>query len=73
VAIRAARKAAWPGRVGDGRDESSVAAHADSRRQAREGPDPDEANAVLEAVAGLSDAYRAAVVLCELERSVASR
>jgi RNA polymerase sigma factor (sigma-70 family) len=66
VAVRAARKAL--ARTCRRRSrESLVAEVPDVPARAGDAPDPDDARAVLEAVAGLSDAYRAAVVLCELE------
>jgi RNA polymerase sigma factor (sigma-70 family) len=75
VAIRAARKALARACRRRSR-ESPVAVVPDMPARPVVGPDPDEARAVLEAVAGLSDAYRSAVVLCELEgrsRAAAAR
>ncbi len=66
VAVRAARKAL--ARTCRRRSrESLVAELPDVPARPGDASDPDDAHAVLEAVAGLSDAYRAAVVLCELE------
>ena len=75
AAVRAARKAL--ARSCRRRDrEVTVAEVPDVPDRSSAGADPEAVRAVLEEVAGLSAAYRAAVVLCELEgrpRSAAAR
>jgi RNA polymerase sigma factor (sigma-70 family) len=75
VAVRAARTVRARAGRRRGR-ETAVAVVPDVPKQVADGPDADACRAVLEEVARLSDAYRAAVVLCELEgrpRSAAAR
>ncbi|HYH63548.1 MAG TPA: sigma-70 family RNA polymerase sigma factor, partial [Urbifossiella sp.] len=75
AAVRAARKALV--RSCRRRDrETLVARPPEVPDRSSGGPDPEAVRAVLEEVAGLSAAYRAAVVLCELEgrpRAAAAR
>src|SRR5688572_17901574 len=66
AAVRAARKALTRSCRRLGR-ETPVGDVPDVPDRPSGGPDPGTARAVLEEVAGLSAAYRAAVVLCELE------
>lgn len=75
VAIRAARKALARSSRQRAR-ETLVAEVPDMAVRPADGLDPEDTRAVLEAVAGLSVAYRTAVVLCELEgrsRAAAAR
>ncbi|HEY7070536.1 MAG TPA: sigma-70 family RNA polymerase sigma factor [Acidimicrobiales bacterium] len=66
AAVRAARKALARSCRRRGR-ETPVGELPDVPDQSPGGPDLETVRAVLEEVAGLSPAYRAAVVLCELE------